>query len=74
MARTKSLLTSCEIDIALKAHNCRANKNHRIEKGSKRLKLKIQRSSHYYCIECARKIVKKDIKKLEALINEINII
>lgn len=63
----KSLITQVEIDTAGKAHNCQANAKHRIEKGGVRLKVRNGRSWDHYCLECAKKIIARDIAKLMAI-------
>jgi hypothetical protein len=63
----KSLIETVHVDHALKAHNCRANKNHRILKGSIRLKVRKGLSWVYYCEECAIKIIDRDLIKLTKL-------
>lgn len=68
MSRIKSIVISASIDEALKAHNCQANNNHRIQKGEKRMKVRNGRSWNHYCIECSKKILNIDIEKLNQLI------
>ncbi|AHB11126.1 hypothetical protein [Zymomonas mobilis] len=63
----KSLVTHVEIDIAGKAHNFQASAKHRIEKGDVRLKVRNSRSWDHYCLNCAKKIIERDIKKLKAI-------
>lgn len=63
----KSLVTHVEIDTAGKAHNCQASAKHRIEKGDVRLKVRNGRSWDHYCLDCAKKIIGRDIEKLEAI-------
>ena len=72
MGKTKSLLTRTEIDKACRAHNCQANASHRINKGDKRLCIKNGRGWDRYCLECARKILITDQKKLENIIIKLN--
>ncbi len=63
----KSLVTRVEIDTAGKAHNCQASAKHRIEKGDVRLKVRNDRSWDHYCLDCAKKIIGRDIEKLLAI-------
>jgi len=63
----KSLVTHVEIDTAGRAHNCQASAKHRIEKGDVRLKVKNGRSWDHYCVDCAKKIIGRDIEKLKAI-------
>jgi len=71
MARPKSVLKKLEVDVALKSHNCQHNSHHRINLGSKRLKVTVERTSEHFCIECALKIIDSDISKLNALRKEL---
>lgn len=72
MARPKSFIASIEIDEAQRAHNCQHNAAHRIVKGDRRLKLKVERTAEHFCRECAVQFLKADVKKLEALIAELS--
>lgn len=67
MPRLKSLVVQVATDQALRAHNCQANENHRIEKGDFRLKVRAGRSWDHYCVECAQKMIEAGIKKLNEL-------
>jgi hypothetical protein len=53
----KSLLVTMEITAAGRAHNCRYNKRHRLEKGVKRLTIKSDGDEHHYCLACAKPTV-----------------
>jgi hypothetical protein len=37
-----------------RAHDCRNNKDHRIEKGQRRLTINSDGDEHHYCVPCAR--------------------
>lgn len=63
----KSLIEQVKVDRAGKSHNCQANSKHRIKKGETRLKVKTGRSWRHYCINCAEKIIMRDIEKLTTL-------
>lgn len=63
----KTLLIGTKVDKAKRAHNCQANAKHRIEKGDIRLGVRNERSWDHYCLECAEKIVARDIGKLMEL-------
>jgi len=67
MPRPKSILQRVEIDIAKKAHNCQHNSHHRIHRGDKRVKLRKDRTWEYYCCECAKAIIDRDIAQLQSL-------
>ncbi|WP_256078357.1 hypothetical protein [Massilia sp. YIM B04103] len=64
---TKSLLVTCRIDIAGRAHDCQANSRHRINKGDVRLKVRNGLGWDHYCSECAKKIFAKDLAKIAQL-------
>ncbi len=68
----KSLVTRVEIDTAGKAHNCQASAKHRIEKGDERLKVRNGRSWDHYCLDCAKKIIERDIEKLKEIQNMLS--
>ena len=72
MARPKSLIVSMEITAAARAHNCRHNKDHRIEKGVKRLAIKSGGDKHHYCLACAKSFLLKDAERLQALLLEVD--
>jgi hypothetical protein len=63
----KSLLTNTRVERAVRAHNCQANSKHRLQKGDIRLAVRNGRSRDYYCAECAKKIIERDLKTLERL-------
>ena len=55
MARPRSLIVSMEWTYAGRAHDCRNNnKDHRIEKGQRRLTIKCDGDEHHYCVACAK--------------------
>jgi hypothetical protein len=61
-------LIRAEIDEAKRAHNCQASKHHRIQQGDIRLAVHISgQSPDHYCAECARKIIQRDLEKLQQL-------
>ena len=72
MPRPKSLLVSMEITVAGAAHNCRFNRNHRIQKGVSRLTIYEEGSPHNYCLSCARIFLEKDIVRLNALLSDVD--
>lgn len=67
---TKSLVIRVEVDRALRAHDCQANRKHRIEQGHKRLKVRKGRSWDHYCVACAAKIIRRDIGELQTLASD----
>jgi hypothetical protein len=71
VGKTKSFVKNISIDTAKKSHFCKHNKKHKINKGDKRLKLKESRASQYFCIECAKESLNKDINELNTLLTEL---
>ena len=72
MGRPKSFVASITIDEAQRAHNCQHNASHRILKGERRLKLKVERSAEHFCCSCALKFLKADMEKLDALVVQLS--
>ncbi len=70
---TKSLIVRTEFDHAKKSHNCRANKDHRIHQGDKRLNVRVGRSWSRYCMTCATKILGKARARLAELAAESDV-
>lgn len=68
MGRPKSLIASMEWTVAARAHDCRSNKNHRLEKGDRRLTVKEDGSDLHYCVTCATTFLASDIKRLQNLL------
>src|SRR5258707_7246923 len=67
----KSLIVTMEITEAGRAHHCRFNKRHRLEKGVRRLTIRSDGSEHHYCLACAKTFLVKDIDRLRALLAEV---
>ena len=63
----RSLLVSMEWTIAGRAHDCRYNKRHRLQKGDRRLTIKSEGDEHHYCVACAKRFFERDLKRLEAI-------
>ena len=63
----KSLIDQVRIEVAIKAHNCRANKAHRIERGQVRLAVREGLGWLTYCADCAARMIDADIAKLQRL-------
>jgi hypothetical protein len=53
-----------------RAHDCRYNKNHRLEKGQRRLTIKSDGDKHHYCVACAKTFLAADIKRLQILLQQ----
>lgn len=71
MGRYRSFIKNITVDNAIKSHDCAHDAKHRLSPGDKRLKLKIDRSSKYFCADCAVKFIDVDIsnlKKIKALL------
>jgi hypothetical protein len=63
----RSLIVSMEWTAAGRAHHCRYNKKHRLEKGDRRLTIKSDGDEHHYCVHCAKCFFEHDIKRLQGL-------
>lgn len=61
-----------EITTAERAHNCRHNDRHRIEKEMKRLTIRSDGNPHHYCLACARGFLVKDLARMQAVLAEID--
>jgi hypothetical protein len=70
MPRPRSLIVSMEWTQAGRAHDCRHNKNHRLEKGQRRLTIKSDGDEHHYCVACAKTFLVADIKQLQDLLEQ----
>jgi hypothetical protein len=66
VSRIRSLLTTVEIDVVKKAHNCQGNASHRLSKGDRRLAVRKERGWDYYCLECGMKILERDADKIKS--------
>ena len=66
----KSLRIQTDVDVAEKAHKCKGNRRHPIQRGEKRLKVRNGRGWSHYCLDCARKMIRRDMDALEALDSE----
>ena len=72
MGRVKSFVKNISIDTAKRSHSCKHDKKHLIKSGDKRLKFKIDRADQYFCVECAKESIEKDIEKLNKILSELN--
>jgi hypothetical protein len=68
--RPRSLIVSMEWTHAGRAHDCRYNKNHRLEKGQRRLTIKSDGDEHHYCVACAKTFLVADIKRMHAMLEQ----
>ena len=68
--RTKTLVRRAIVDAAVNAHNCEANRAHRIERGHRRLR--VHGGAEHYCSECAANMIEKDIATLKALYEQLH--
>ena len=71
MGRIRSLRTQTRVDVAQRTRSCKGNARHRIQRGEQRLKVRHRQGWSHYCIDCARKIVRRDIAALEKLEGEL---
>jgi hypothetical protein len=72
MGRLKSLVKNVTVNKAVKSHNCKRDKEHRVQAGEKRLRVKEGRSTAHYCPECGTASILADITKLQNLQKELN--
>lgn len=63
----ESLLRQVLIDEAENAHFCRANPNHRISRGERRLAVRRTNRWEHFCMPCALKILEDNITELQRL-------
>lgn len=63
----ESLLKQVLIDEAENAHYCRANPNHRISRGERRLRVHRSHRWEHFCMPCALKILEDNIAELRRL-------
>lgn len=71
MAKPKTFLKNISVDTASRKHFCQHSSAHQISKGEKRLKLAVDRTQEYFCVACALASIEKDIRKLEAIKEEL---
>jgi len=71
MARPKSLIVSMELTTVARSHDCRYNKNHRLQKGDRRLTVRSDGDEHHYCLQCAKIFLVKDVERLRAILAEV---
>jgi hypothetical protein len=53
-----------------RAHDCRFNKKHRLEKGQRRLTVRADGDEHHYCVTCAKAFLAADIVRLQILLDQ----
>lgn len=63
----QSLLRQVLVDEAENAHYCRANPNHRISRGERRLAVRRVNVWEHYCMPCALRILQDNIAELQRL-------
>ena len=63
----KSILHPLSVDEAIHAHNCQHNKRHRLVRGDKRLKFRVERSHQHFCVDCALRMIEKARARLDEL-------
>lgn len=71
MARAKSVLVSMEITTVGRAHDCRFNRKHRLEKGMSRLTIKEDGDERHYCLACARTFLLQGTERLRTLLSDV---
>lgn len=68
----KSVILTMAVTTAGNSHNCRFNKSHRIKKGMRRLTMKVDGDDHHYCLSCGNRFLATGIKRLQAILTEVN--
>ncbi len=71
MARPKSIVSTARVEEAKKAHDCRFDKGHRLERGMLRLTVEEDGKELHYCRPCGQQIVRRDIEKLTTLLQQL---
>ena len=71
MSSPRSVIQSLVVDVAEKKHYCSHNKRHTINKGDKRLKIKVGRSYQTYCAPCGVKFIRNGIDSLRGTLGEL---
>lgn len=71
MPRPKSVTASMEITVVARAHCCRHNGDHRLEKGMRRLTIKEDGDELHYCLSCAKLFLAQGAHRLQELLAEI---
>jgi len=71
MPRPKSVVVTMEITTVGRAHDCRHNKNHRLEKGMRRLTIREDGDEHHYCLTCAKVFLLQGAERLKSLAVEV---
>ena len=61
------------IDYAKKSHDCRHSSKHRINKDDIRLGLKVERSTQYFCKDCAIKFLENGSRDISKLLDELKV-
>jgi len=64
MGRPKSLVKNIYISEAKRAHSCKSNANHKIQKGDQRFTVKEGQSERNYCMECGKRFIDLAIEEL----------
>jgi hypothetical protein len=69
----RSVIQPLVVDRAEKKHYCRYNKKHVINKGDKRLKIKVDMSYQTYCSSCAVQFISTGITNLSLTLSELDV-
>lgn len=71
MPRPRSVVASMKITVVARAHACRHNKGHRLEKGMQRLTVRSDGADHHYCLTCATGFLTRGVVELQELLDEV---
>ena len=67
MGRPKSLVKNIYISKAKRAHSCKSDAKHKIQKGDQRLTVKEGQSERNYCMECGKRFIDLAIDELSKI-------
>lgn len=71
MPRVKSLLKTCEVEIAARKRTCKRDNGHVIRKGEKCLVITENMNRSVYCVKCSRLILEQAEQQVEMLKAEV---
>ena len=67
MGRPKSLVKNIYVSKAKRAHTCKSNAKHKIQKGDHRLTVKEGQSERNYCMDCGKQFLDLAIEELQSI-------
>jgi hypothetical protein len=73
VARARSLIQPLSVDVAIRTHRCEHSARHVINKGEKRLKVRVGRSYEHYCSACAEKFIALALAQLNEVLTQLDV-